>query len=53
MPKTIPFNCEVCGKFICKDGYVSVVYDDWNGGEELSEAYCKKCYQIVRRGKEK
>lgn len=37
-------NCDKCGHFVGKRGFVGVVYDDWNGGHEVYEALCGRCY---------
>ena len=41
--RAIPLNCYICGRFIGKDGYPDVTYDDWNGGWEEGYSMCARC----------
>jgi hypothetical protein len=41
--KTYPLKCYICGRFIGKDGYPDVYYDDWNGGWEDGGSMCGEC----------
>ena len=45
MRKVVPLNCSQCGRFIGKDGYVDVIYDDYAGGYEAGYSYCGRCLQ--------
>lgn len=41
--KTRPLNCYKCGKFVGKDGFNDVYYDDYNGGYEIGYPECASC----------
>ena len=40
MTKKIPLNCHICGRFVGKNGYDDVTYDDYNGGFEIGYSTC-------------
>lgn len=41
--KTRPLNCCKCGKFVGKDGFIDVFYDDYSGGYEIGYPKCASC----------
>ena len=43
MNKKYRFHCHKCGRFIGKDGFIDVFYDDYNGGYEEGYSLCKRC----------
>jgi len=36
-------NCSKCGKWVGKDGYLDIVWDDYNGGWEMGYPLCGPC----------
>ncbi len=40
---TNPFNCSKCGRFIGKDGYPDVFYDEYNGDLAVGYSLCGPC----------
>jgi|GEM_PF-3593174 len=41
--KTRPINCYRCGRFVGKNGFIDVYYDDYNGGYEFGYPECASC----------
>ena len=37
------FHCHKCGRFIGKDGFIDVCYDDYMGGYEEGYSLCATC----------
>ena len=42
-------NCCRCGRFVGKDGYPDVIYDDYMGGWEEGYSYCGPCGRALGR----
>ena len=38
-----PLKCCQCGRFLGKDGYPDIFYDDWSGGYEEGDTLCGPC----------
>jgi hypothetical protein len=36
-------NCSKCGRFVGKDGYCDIGYDEYMGGYEIGYPICRKC----------
>ena len=38
-------HCSKCGRFVGKDGYIDITYDDYNGGWEEGYHLCARCLE--------
>lgn len=38
-----PVNCSKCGRFVGKDGFMDLCYDEYNGGWEMGYPLCGRC----------
>lgn len=38
-------HCSKCGRFVGKDGYIDIAYDEYNGGWEEGYHLCAKCQE--------
>ena len=45
------FHCHKCGRFVGKDGFIDVFYDDYMGGYEEGHSLCAACLK-KEKGKE-
>lgn len=35
-------NCSKCGRFIDRQGFADIMWDEWNGGYEMGYPLCAK-----------
>jgi len=50
--RCIPLNCSKCGRFVGKNGFHDISYDDYMGGWEVGYPLCERCLH-EKRQKEK
>lgn len=48
-----PLNCSKCGRFIGKDGFDDVYFDDATGMLEIGYPLCKRCLDQQRADKQR
>ena len=46
MPPKI--NCSKCGQFVGKNGFLDIIWDNYNGGYEMGYPLCEKCLAKVK-----
>ena len=45
------FHCCKCGRFVGKDGFIDVSYDDYMGGYEEGYSLCASCLKRKNENK--
>ena len=46
-------NCSKCGRWVGKDGFYDVFYDDYSGGWEEGYSLCAQCLKTMKDRNEK
>jgi len=45
----VPLQCHKCKRFLGRDGYPDVIYDDYAGGYEEGYSLCGPCGRMAGR----
>ena len=45
-------QCSKCGRFVGKDGFIDISYDEYMGGYEEGYSLCARCLQKEKAKKE-